>query len=91
VPHHVDHDLDNRSQAEYHDSEADDGDSGPCAASQCEHQERDKHDQSRQMKPHRRHLTYYKYFTPLLSRALPMKMGSFCCTGPAQAHNPRPS
>jgi hypothetical protein len=42
MTHHVDRDLANRSHAEYHHSEADDGDSRPCAANQCEQQEEDK-------------------------------------------------
>jgi hypothetical protein len=52
VTHHVDHDLDNRSHAGYHHSETNDSDRRPCAANQREHKEGDKHDESRQVKPH---------------------------------------
>jgi len=57
MTHHVGDDLDNRSHAKYHHGEANDGDSRPSAANHCKHEEGDEHDQSRQMKPHRLHLT----------------------------------
>jgi hypothetical protein len=44
VTHHIHGDLYNRRHPEDGDSDADDSDSGPCAAEQCDQEKNGKHD-----------------------------------------------